>query len=1014
MSLECRNTIAAKVAGKIVLLYFFMAAAGLSLLYLFNSNRYIAAIEPLHYIQDTIFLLLSCCLLFILIHHFICRQQFHKTLADQSEIQYRSLFDNMSEGSMVYKPVNNGEDFVVLDINTRGLEIHKSSIHDYGGKKLSCLLSSNDIDPELSNSIHRVFRTGVPEQCPVVKYRDGELELYRTNYIFRLDSLNVVTIYDDITEKKRLEEDLKQSQYELTLQNKIITLFLMTEDDSVYQDVLTLITRNLQSSFGLMGYVDHTRQFVATRLNDSQPSCNRYTLQEFTASTDAVDTILGSVLRSGNSRVQNSAIRSPVEQSELRNSLAVPIKCQDSIIGVILLGNRENAYTRSDRQLLENICAYIAPVLKARIQVQHNKRLHTRAITELKKSEATLKEAEKLAKIGHFEHDFTQNSISWSDEVYRIFGLNRNEFIPDTKNSISHIHPDDRELVKRSYREAVAAQKRFSLVHRIITKDGTVKYIHSHSITTYDTDSGPIYSLGTIQDITAKVQAEKANKRLATAIDQSVDVVVITDKDGIIQYVNPAFAKLTGYSREEVIGHSPAILQSGTHPKSFYKGLWDIINSGNVWRGRFVNKNKNGKIFTEEASITPVKDDNGKIVNFVAVKHDISRELELEQQLRQAVKMEAMGTLAGGIAHDFNNILGAILGYTRMAMDELPPDSQPHQDLSKVIQSGDRAADLIKQILLFSRHQQQGLVPIQIQHLVKEAVKMIRVSLPPGVTLHKTMEDNTPPIMANPTQIHQVIMNLCTNARQSMIPDGGILSIDLSAIELKKDQQRRAADMAPGKYIRLTISDTGSGISKKDLPRIFDPFFTTKGVSEGTGLGLAVVHGIVSSHGGTIHVASELEKGTTFTLFFPVVDADIQNLSTKEQKIHGGTEHIMVVDDDPNILTLRQRLLSKMGYQVTGFFSSPKALAAFQENPQEYDLLLTDMNMPEMDGRKLAASFLHIRPDIPAILCTGHSELVNQQNAEKYGFQALLEKPIKPETLAETLRRLLDRRQTTP
>lgn len=500
-----------------------------------------------------------------------------------------------------------------------------------------------------------------------------------------------------------------------------------------------------------------------------------------------------------------------------------------------------------------------------------------------------------------------------------------------------------------------------------------------------------------------------AYKRLSTAIDQAEDSIVITGPDGKIQYVNPAFEKGSGYPKEEAIGITPALLKSGEHPPSFYQELWQTITSGKVWHGKLINRKKNGERFIEKATISPVKDHKGQIINFVAVKHDISRELELEQQLQQAVKMEAMGTLAGGIAHDFNNILAAILGYTRMAMDDLPTESRPYEDLSKVIESGDRAVNLVKQILLFSRQEEQSLIPIQIQPLIKETLKMLRASLPSSIILNDTLSADCPLIMADPTQVQQIIINLCSNAKQAMKRNGGTLNISVSGTELTTSTGNGDDTMAPGSYLQLIVSDSGEGISADCLARIFDPFFTTRTLGEGTGLGLAVVHGIVKGHKGSIGVKSTPEKGTRFTLLFPATSTITSSHAPDPQEVlPGGTEHILVVDDEENILIIRKRLLCGLGYAVTTFLSSTEALDAFTKAPQQYDLLLSDMTMPHMDGRELLSHIHRIRPNIPAVLCTGHSELIDKKKAEECGFQSFLEKPIPANTLAHIIRRLLD------
>ncbi|MCK5068974.1 MAG: response regulator, partial [Desulfocapsa sp.] len=372
-------------------------------------------------------------------------------------------------------------------------------------------------------------------------------------------------------------------------------------------------------------------------------------------------------------------------------------------------------------------------------------------------------------------------------------------------------------------------------------------------------------------------------------------------------------------------------------------------------------------------------------------------------------KMEAIGTLAGGIAHDFNNILGAMLGFTQMAMDEIPKKSQAYKDLSEVLQSGDRAADLVKQILLFGRHQNQGHVPVQIQFLIKEAIKMLRASLSASIVIEENIDVDCPSIMADPTQIYQVLINLCANSRQAMLQHGGTLSIGLSHTDFSKDDLKMPANVAPGQYIKITIEDTGSGIEEKTLSRIFDPFFTTKSIGEGTGLGLAVVHGIIKSHHGHISVKSTLQEGTKFTVLLPVDETDtkVEPIANNDT-LPTGTEHILVVDDEPNILLIRERLLLKLGYQVSTFGNGLEALEAFQKEPLQYDLLLVDMAMPGMDGKEFIANIKKITPDVPAILCTGNAELLTKDQAIQYGFCDLLEKPIKPLPLAKAIRRYLN------
>lgn len=1003
------NNDAVNAAIRIVFIYLAATGVVLALIRFLNLRMLEWNIDHLYVLQDLLFLCLTASLLFIL--YYLLTVQLHQNnqLTRQNELRYHSIFNNMHKGGAVYCPVDQGKNFVFVDINCSGEQIDQVNRQRLIGRRVTEIFPGIR-ESNLLNVMQRVHTTGNPEYLPISLYRDKCLQSCRENYLFRLDSGEIAAMYDDVTEKKQLQEKLEQSKGELTLQNKIITQFLTTGEDTVYQVVLHIIMDALQSRFGVFGYLNEQGSLICPTLTSEYQELYKIEAPDLISSPKKWSYLWGRALREGKTMLRNSSLDVPVGHISLQNGLVVPIQYLEETIGILCIANKDEDYTNTNRTLLESICSYLAPILNARLHAQYSENLRFETMVELVKSEASLKEAEKVAKIGHWEHHFATGALSWSDEVYRIFSQDPKQFKPSVQALLEQVHPDDRELVKKAFTAAMTNKTGYDeIIHRLLLADGTIKFVHERWVATYNNNGEPVQSLGTVQDITERIQAEESSRRLATAIDQAVDVIMITDEHGTIQYVNPAFEKLTGYTREEAVGKNSRILKSGKHSPTFYEDLWATIKSGIVWHGRFVNRSKKGELFTEETTITPVKDDKGHIINFVAVKHDISRELELEKQLRQAVKMEAIGTLAGGIAHDFNNILGAILGYTRMAMDTLPQESQPHRDLEKVIQSGDRAASLVQQILLFSRRQEEGFVPVQVEFLIKEAVKMLRATLPASIVLEETIEPHCPSILADPAQIHQILMNLCTNAKQSMLAKGGTLTITLSKQKVGTDDQTTPANLSPGQYVKLSIRDTGTGIAADDLPRIFDPFFTTKGVGEGTGLGLAVVHGIIKSHRGTITVDSVLHQGTTFTLFLPV-SAKENKIVTLENgdAIPNGNEHILVVDDEPDILIIRQRILNSLGYRVTTFSSSIEALSSFRHNPLQYDLVLTDMNMPIKDGKTLTVDILDLRPDIPVILCTGYSDLINEQTASEYGMKAILKKPITPMALAKTIRKVLD------
>lgn len=383
---------------------------------------------------------------------------------------------------------------------------------------------------------------------------------------------------------------------------------------------------------------------------------------------------------------------------------------------------------------------------------------------------------------------------------------------------------------------------------------------------------------------------------------------------------------------------------------------------------------------------------------------------ELEQRLRQAYKMESIGTLAGGIAHDFNNILAAIFGYTELSLADSEPGTLVHSSLRSIMEAAKRARDLVGHILTFSRQSKHELMPVDVSPIVREVAKFIRASLPTSIEIRQKIK-GAPMIMADPTQIHQVVMNLCTNAGQAMSGKDGVLAIELETVELDDEFINRHPGLKPGAHVKLTINDTGRGISPELLERIFDPFFTTKERGEGTGMGLSVVHGIVKSHGGIINVFSRLGEGTAFNVFFPAIERRSALEARPEKALVGGAEHILFVDDEEPLVHLGVTMLGSLGYEVTGVTSSSEALARFRAEPDLYDLVITDLTMPKLSGDRLAKELLSIRPDIPIILSTGFSATIDESSAIAMGIRAFVNKPILIRQISETIRTILDGRK---
>ena len=626
---------------------------------------------------------------------------------------------------------------------------------------------------------------------------------------------------------------------------------------------------------------------------------------------------------------------------------------------------------------------------------------------ELKKSAASLAEAQRLAHLGSWEWLIPEDRVWWSAEAYRIYGFDPGKSARTFKSFLAAVHPADRELVNRAIDDALKHGV-YSVEHRLLLPDGTERQVHEQGEVFWDADGKPVRMWGIVQDITERMLLEQERTRLVKAVEYAAESIIITDRDGTIEYVNPAFTKITGYGREEVLGQNPRILQSGHHDPEFYAEMWDVLSRGESWSGHLVNRKKDGTLFDEDVAISPIVDGAGNIVNYVAVKHDVSERLELEKQLRQAQKLESIGTLAGGIAHDFNNILTAILGYAEMVLAALPEESPLRAKQQQVVTAGRRAADLVRQILTFSRHGEQRLMPLQPQLVVKEALNLLRSTIPTTIEFKLNIDAGCGEILADPTQIHQVVMNLCTNAYHAMREkNGGVLGVALNPVELEAEALQNKIDLQPGSYVRLEVSDTGQGMSTSVLERIFEPYFTTKAQGDGTGLGLSLVHGIVKSMGGGITAYSEIGTGTTFHVYFPRIVPESRRDALPASSVVGGNERLLVVDDEEILVQLERQILEDMGYQVTTATTSMEAWQLFKAHPGDFDLIITDMTMPQMSGLELTEKILEIRKDMPVILCTGYSEIINEENAKARRICEYLMKPVSRNDLATAIRRAL-------
>jgi PAS domain S-box-containing protein len=510
----------------------------------------------------------------------------------------------------------------------------------------------------------------------------------------------------------------------------------------------------------------------------------------------------------------------------------------------------------------------------------------------------------------------------------------------------------------------------------------------------------------------ARARERKAfdtNAQLAMAIESMDDAVVITDTFPRIKYVNPAFEHLTGYSAAEVLGQNPNLLSSGQHDRAFYEEMWQTILSGKPWHGEMVNLTKDGRTVVEQAMIAPVRNAQGEITDFVCVKHDITEARNLQRQLRQAQKLESIGTLAGGIAHDFNNLLSVILGYSEILEHQLGPESPQYEDLEKIHQAGLRAKELVRQILTFSRMTEHASEPLMITPIIKEALKMLRATMPSSIRLIEDITPGSGLTVIDPTQMHQVIMNLCTNAAQAMGEGQGTITVQLHEMHLPKAEIAERGLRPADRYIELRVADTGGGVPEHLRERIFDPFFTTKEPGKGTGLGLATTHGIVTAAGGAIELEPFNGSGAVFRILLPVAKERAVDHTPFHAPQIGGTERILIVDDEADVAKVLARRLERRGYDAVWYADSRAAFDAFRQEPDNFDLVLTDQQMPGISGVDLLKQVRALRPDMPVAVLTGFSSVVTPDTFRTLGFDALVTKPVDTEDLLAAVHRALHR-----
>jgi two-component system, cell cycle sensor histidine kinase and response regulator CckA len=523
-------------------------------------------------------------------------------------------------------------------------------------------------------------------------------------------------------------------------------------------------------------------------------------------------------------------------------------------------------------------------------------------------------------------------------------------------------------------------------------------------------EAGRIRGLvGLAVDITERKRSEEQQARLGRVVEQTTESIVITDTEGNITYVNPAFEVVSGYSRAEAIGSNPRILKSGHQDGAFYRRMWDTLSRGEVWKGRVVNRRKDGSLFQEDATIGPVRDAAGRLVNYVAVKRDVTNEMLLERQLMQAQKMEAVGRLAGGVAHDFNNLLGVIMGYGQITRRKLTDEDPLAPKVDQILRAAERAAGLTRQLLAFSRKQVLQPRIVDLNTLVTDTEKMLRRLIGEDVRLETRLASRLGNIKADPGQIEQVLMNLAVNARDAM-PDGGRLEIKTRNAELGSADVLARPPTLPGSYVALAVTDSGSGMDAATQAHLFEPFFTTKELGKGTGLGLSTVYGIVKQSGGYIWCDSKVGAGTTFTIYLPRIEEKTApgGRPTAPASLKPGHETVLLIEDDPALRNLLCEALEGGGYTVLVAANGTQALGIAAEYAGAIQLVLSDVIIGGISGRQAAEEIKRSRSEVEILFVSGYTDDVIAKHGVLEPDVEFLAKPFTPEDLLRKVREVLD------
>ncbi len=892
------------------------------------------------------------------------------SLIHKTWTRMNSLFNAMSEGvclhEVIYDTSKKPVDYRIIDVNPAYEKITNIKKEEAVEKNASIVYGTNE--PPFLDIYSRVVETGVPESFEVYW---PPMKKHFNISVFSPEKGQFATVFLDITRQKDQENALR-------LTNERLSTTLNSIGDGV-------ITTDEYGNITHMNPVAEEITGWSTSEAKARPLLECFRIINQTTGSD-VDNPVFRVIREGKIvGLANHTILISKDGTKYNiDDSASPIRNEKGeLSGVVLIFRDITEKYKSENALRLN---------EARL----------RSIFRAVPTGIGLVSERKIFEV--------------NDKLCEITGYSKEDLINQNSRMLYPSDEDYDYVGKEKYRQ-ISKYGTGTIETRFKRKDGRIIDIlmSSTPIDSGDLKAGVTFTALDITErrlaLDALIESEKKYRRLT---ENSPDMIYrMSLPDGRYEYVNPAAYKLTGYKPEEWYQNTmliKKIIHADWH--QYFNEQWELLLKGQIPTiYEFQIIHKNGEIRWLNQRNILITDDEGKPIAIEGIATDISDQKKLETQLIQTQKMESIGTLAGGIAHDFNNMLSPIMISAELAMMTLPDDSPVQNDLRSIYRAGERARDLVRQILTFARKSDEKKVKLHAIPLVLESLKFLRSIIPTTIDIQHEINTGNDLILADKTRMNQIIMNLFTNAAHAMRNHGGILKITLTDEHLKSDNRIiKSEGMKPGHYLSLAVSDTGEGIPPEVINKIFEPYYTAKAAGEGTGMGLAVVHGIVKHYDGSITVESTVGKGTVFYVYLPLTEDDIPESKTTDNNLFFGSERILYIDDEMALITPVKKMLEKLGYRVTANNSSLHALELFKNNPNEFDLVITDQTMPHMTGKELTKHIKSIRSDIPVILCTGYSDQINEKSARDMGINAFVLKPIIIRDISRIIRDVLDKK----